>query len=149
MQMVWKTSLDQLQTLRDKCLRGQMRNKGRTIGNITVSCARLLIQTHKLKNSHYNPNSQNLCPKWIAFWEKSDPNKYEKVEGTPGEQKARVNALYKMSARVCDCPVDDDGNPIPPSRQSKGYRHKTPKEWLIEDLLEVHAEYNRGPEGQM
>ena len=70
------------------------------------------------------------------------------MEGSADEKKAMIWALYGQSCRVCDAPTDNKGNPIPPSRQEKRYRSETPEEWLVNELVEAHADYNQRPGGK-
>ena len=53
-----------------------------------------------------------------------------------------------MSPRVCDALTDNDGKPVPPLRQKNRYGPETPEEWIVDELVEAHADYNRGPGGK-
>ena len=102
----------------------------------------------QLKRVHYNPESKNRCVNWNAFREKADLGEFKKVTDTADQKKSEIWALYGHSARVCHTLTDNDGKPVPPSRQKNRHGPETPEKWLVDKLVEAHVDYKRS-RGQM
>ena len=109
-----------------------------------------------LKRGHFNEASRSLCTKWDEWWTSSRAENFVKpiVKPKTDQEETQHNkamrALLDISVYVKHCPVDEKGEPIPPSKQEEiRVRYESaPLAWNIEDMLDAYSMFNRSSHGK-